>query len=246
MIHLGFGIDSRNSSYSITDKYRGKFKKCRLALLERGQATLTELQSWFGKCSHLRHIFPATSLFTFKVRQLLSVFGEERQALPEDVLDEIQFCSFVDTFTDPVPFFLNQHVSMTLFTDASGYGWGASFNFPSGPSTLRDYWTTELFGHDICVKEALAVLFGLQAIEDSLFRRRVDVFVDNQGLVLAWKGLKSRSAELTEVLKTLFLFCTDNRVCLKMVRVPTDKNPADAPSRELDRSDSALSDRLRR
>ena len=53
MVHLGFGIDSRTCSYSITDKYRAKFKACRLALLERGQANLTELQSWFGKCSHL-------------------------------------------------------------------------------------------------------------------------------------------------------------------------------------------------
>ena len=246
MVHLGFGIDSRTSSYSITDKYRKKFQAYRVALLERGEANLTDLQSWFGKCSHLKLVFPATSLFTFNVRQLMSVFGEDRQPLPVEVMEEIRFWSFVDSYTEPVPFFLNQHVSLRLFTDASGFGWGAHFNLPSGPSSLRDYWTTELLGHDICVKEALAVLFGLQAIEGSLFRRRTDVFVDNQGLVLAWEGLKSRSLELTGVLKTLFLFCMDLRVHLKMIWIPTKKNLADGPSRELDRSDSTLSLRLRR
>ena len=64
--------------------------------------------------------------------------------------------------------------------------------------------------------------------------------MDNQGLVHAWDGLKSRSSELTEVLKSIFLFCLDNRVSLKMIWVSTHENPADDPSRSLDRSDSAL------
>ena len=246
MIHLGFGIDSRDQSYSITDKYRAKFRACRSALLERGTACLTDIQSWFGKCSHLKLVFPATALFTIHCRQLMSVLDEERRPLPQEALEEIRFWSFVDTFTDPVPFLLHQHVSLSLYTDASGYAWGAQVNSPSGPAVFRDYWTTELLSHDICVKEALAVLFALQTIVDSLYRRRIDVYVDNEGLVLAWDGLKSRSLELTGVLQSLFLFSLDCRAHIKLIWVPTDKNPADAPSRELDRADSTLSFRLRR
>ena len=249
MIHLGFGIDSSTSSYFITDKYRRKFQACRSELLARGTASRRDLQKWLGKCCHLRLVFPAQALFTFECRSLLKGFGEdddERRPLPQAALEEIEFWSFVNSFTDPVPFLLQQHVSFSLYTDASGFGWGAHLQLPTGPSSLRDYWSSSLFDLDICCKEALAVLFGLQSIEDKLNCRQVDAYVDNEGLVLAWAGLKSRSKELSGVLQQLFHFCLDNRVSLKMIWVPTDKNPADAPSRELDRGDSMLAPALRR
>ena len=245
MIHLGFGIDSRTSSYTITDKYRKKFKKCRQELLERGSANLHDLQSWVGKCNHLRLVFPGNSLFTFEARLHMSSLGDDRVPLPQAVLDEISFWSFVDTFTDPVPFLLQEHASLRLYTDASGYGWGASVSLPSGPLVLNDYWSSDLFQHDICCKEALAVLFALQSLESSLFRRRVDIFVDNEGLMHAWSGLKSRSAELVGILQSIFLLTIDLRISLKMIWVSTHENPADAPSRLIERSDSMLSNALR-
>ena len=249
MIHLGFGIDSSTSSYSITDKYRRRFQACRSELVARGTASRRDLQRWLGKCCHLRLIFPAQALFTFQCRSMLKGFGDgddERRPLPQEALEEIKFWTFVDSFTEPIPFLLQQHVSFSLYTDASGFGWGAHLQLPSGPLILRDYWTTDLFGLDICCKEALAVLFGLQSVEERLHRRHVDVYVDNQGLELAWNGLKSRSRELTGVLQSLFLFCIDSRVALKLIWVPTDANPADAPSRDLDRGDSMLAPALRR
>ena len=245
MIHLGFGIDSVISSYFLTDKFRKKFVACRSALLERGSASLLVLQQWVGKCNHLRLLFPANSLFTFHCRRLMSSFGDESETLPPEALEEIRFWTFVDTVTEPVPFLLQQHVAVTLYTDASGFGWGGKVLLPSGPLLLRDYWSSEHFQYDICSKEALAVFFALRSIAPLLFRRRVDVFVDNMGLVHAWSGLKSRSAELTGVLRELFLFCVDLRFSLNLVWVSTKENPADAPSRVLDRCDSMLSPSLR-
>ena len=171
---------------------------------------------------------------------------EARVPLPPDVLEEIGFWVFVDTFTEQIPFLLQRHVSVRLFTDASGFAWGASIDLPGGPLELRDYWTSSLFGKDICAKEGLAVLFALQAIQERLYCRRVDVYVDNQGLMYAWNGLKARSEELVGVLRSLFLWTTDFRVSLRLHWIPTDENPADAPSRLLDRSDCMLSAALRR
>ena len=246
MVHLGFGIDSRNSSFSITDKYRAKFRKCREDLLERKTACLLDLQRWVGKCNHLRLVFPANSLFTFEARCHMASLGDERLPLPASVLDEVAFWTFVDSFTEPIPFLLQQHVSLRLFTDASGFAWGASVDLPTGPLVLRDYWSSPLLCKDICAKEALAVLFCLQAIEDRLYCRRVDVYVDNEGLFHAWNGLKSKSKELVGVLQSLFLLTLDLRLSLRLHWVPTDKNPADAPSRSLSRSDCMLSPALRR
>ena len=240
MVHLGFGIDSRTMSFSITDKYKKKFRAFRSEMLLRGTANLLDLQKWVGKCNHLRMVFPANSLFTFEARALMARVGETRVPLPKEVVEEMNFWSFVDSHTEPVPFLQQQHVTVRLFTDASGFGWGAVVNGPEGPTTVRDYWTTDLFGRDICTKEALAVLFGLQSIEDRLFGRRVEVQTDNEGLALAWSGLRSRSGELAEVLKMLFLYCVDLKMALKLTWVSTHDNPADAPSRELDRADSSL------
>ena len=78
-----------------------------------------------------------------------------------------------------------------------------------------------------------------------LYRRRVDVYVGNMGLVHAWAGLKSKSEELPNVLCELSLFCVDHRLSLSLLWVSTKVNPTDAPSRVLDRSDAMLSPTLR-
>ena len=245
MIHLGFGIDSRTSSYTITEKYRKKFKKFCQELLERGTACLNDVQRWVGKCNHLHLVFPGNSLFTSEARLFMSSAGDDRVPLPQAVREEIEFWSFVDSYTEPIPYLHQEHVSLRLFTDASGYGWGASVSLPNGPLVLKDYWTSDLFQHDICCKEALAVLFALQSLGSSIFRRRVDIFVDNEGLMHAWSGLKSKSMELVGVLQSIFLLTTDLRVSLKLIWVSTHDNPADAPSRLLERSDSMLTAPLR-
>ena len=245
MVHLGFGIDASISSYYLTDKYRRKFQAFREGFLSRGTANLLDLQKWVGKCNHLRLLFPANSLFTFECRQLMSSVAVDRVALPPAARDEIAFWSFVDSSSEPVPFLLQQHASFRLHTDASGFGWGAHVSLPTGPLELRDYWDSRHFRFDICSKEALAVFFALRALSPQLRRRRVDVFVDNEGLVHAWRGLKSKSPELVSVLRELFLFCVDSRIKLSLLWVPTAANPADAPSRVLDGGDSMLSAALR-
>ena len=108
--------------------------------------------------------------------------------------------------TEPIPFRKQQHVSAHLSTDALGYAWGASINLPSGPLKLRNYWLTSLLLRDICVKKALAVFFCLQAIQENLFNRRVDVFVDNEGLVHAWHGLHSHSPRVGGGIEVSFPF----------------------------------------
>ena len=161
------------------------------------------------------------------------------------VLEEIRFWSFVDSRTKPVPFRFHQHLRLSLFTDASGFGYGADVQLPSGRVVLRDYWNSVLLRQDICVKEALAVLFVLQALPESAQGRRVDVQVDNEGLSLAWAGLKASSVGLVSVLQELFLLCVDLNVDLRLLWIPSGQNLADAPSRVLSHADARLSGHLR-
>lgn len=245
MVHLGFGIDSREMAYFLPDRLRQKFRTRREELLESKMATEKQIQSFIGKCNHLRSVFAASSLFTFHNRQFVSTLCEVPSPIPQVVLEEIRFWSFVDSMTDPIPFRFHQHIRLQLFTDASNFGYGVDVSLPSGRSVLRDYWSSELLSNDICVKEALAVLLALQALPESVRCRRLDVHVDNEGLFHAWCGLKASSLGLVDVLKQLFLLCVDLNVDLRMHWVPSGSNPADAPSRVLSRLDCMLSDRLR-
>ena len=203
MIHLGLGIDSTLMAYFLTDKIRQKFRSKREELLNSGSCNEKQMQSILGKCNHLHIALSASSLFTYHCRKFLSSLGDEQSPLPPDVIDELNFWSFVDSQTDPIPFRFHQHLRLLLFTDASGYGYGAEVSLPSGPLVLRDYWRSELLSRDICVKEALAVLFALQALPESIENRRVDVLVDNEGLSHAWSGLKASSRDLVEVLREM-------------------------------------------
>jgi len=103
-----------------------------------------------------------------------------------------------------------------------------------------------LMPYDICVKEALAALYALESVADSLWNRRIDLYTDNAGLLFAWTGLKASSSELVLVLRSLFTMCCEYNIFLKMHWISTKLNSADDPSRALRRSDCALSVFLRR
>ena len=246
LVHLGYGIDNSIGAYFITDKHRNKFRARRDSLLLTKAASLLDLQSFVGKCNHLRLVFPAVSLFTIHCRRFMSSLGDSPSPLPKDVLDEIAFWSFVDSVTQPIPFRHQRHASISLSSDASGYAWGAQIETPGGPLVLRDYWTAECMPSDICVKEGLAVLLALSSIVDSVRDHRVDVYSDNHALTQAWSGLKCSSSDLAGVLRSLFLICCEYNLSVKMIWIPSEVNVADAPSRLLRRSDAALVPSLRR
>jgi hypothetical protein len=99
--------------------------------------------------------------------------------------------------------------------------------------------------HDICVKETLALFFALQSISEQIWDRRVDAFVDNEGLFHAWSGLKASSPQLNDVLRNIFLMLLEFNASLRLFWVPSADNSADAPSHLRSRADSCLSPRLR-
>ena len=98
MVHLGLGIDSTQMAYFLTDKIRAKFRGRRNELLLAGTSNEKQMQSFLGKCNHLRSVFPASSLFTFHSRQFVSTLDHTQSSLPPKVVDELNFwsCRFSD------------------------------------------------------------------------------------------------------------------------------------------------------
>ena len=65
--------------------------------------------------------------------------------------------------------------------------------------------------------------------------------MDNKILISAWENEGTRSRELNAVLKQLFHFVLDCDVVLKLYYVESKANPADKPSRALQKSDAMIS-----
>ena len=242
MIHLGFGIDSTTSSYFLTEKRRLKFRGLRERLLSEKVATLHDIQSFVGKCNSLRLVFPAASLFSRNCCTFMRDLSDTASSpLPESVLEEILFWRFVDAFTKPVSWRKEQHVQLRLSSDASPFGWGSTVIFGDQKASFGDYFSGDLCAsRDMCFKEALALYSTLQSVAHLLWDRRVDILMDNRGLVDAWNGLRGSSSALVSILRCVFLLVVEYNASVQLTWVPSKKNPADAPSRVLSRKDAML------
>ena len=109
---------------------------------------------------------------------------------------------------------------------------------------ISNYWSDEQLQCDIAVREATAVDKVLTAFGDKLSNARVDALVDNKAVVEAWNNQGGRSLQLNAALKMLFFTTSRLKISLHMSYIPSDQNPADAPSRRSSSSDSKLSDDL--
>ncbi len=145
---------------------------------------------------------------------------------------------FLETWDDPLPWRDECHVKISVASDASGSGWGASVHLQE-PVTTSDYWNEEEKCYDITTKEALALDKTLVAFSDSLKNTWVHAHVDNMAVVSAWPT-EARSLSLNRMMKHLFFTTAWLNISLHLSSVPSQHNPADAPSRRLSILDSKL------
>jgi hypothetical protein len=215
-------------------------------ILKDGAATLNTMQKFVGSCQSLRAVFPSSSLFTRQCCLTLKNLAEESvTVLAPVVLEEIAFWRFVDSMTTPIPWRKEQHVSISLSADSSGFKWGATTEVNGVTREFGDYWESPVLDMDICAKEAMALFHLLQSIFDDLWDKRMDVLIDNEGLVLAWNGLRATAPRLTSVLWEIFMLALEMNFLLRLTWVLSECNPSDAPSRKIDLTDSKLVPELR-
>ena len=246
MVHLGFEMNSVTSSFKLIPRKKVAFQELRESLLLSKKCSLRQMQCFVGKCQSLRLVFPAPSLFTRHCNSFISQLDDTDTPLPPDVLEEISFWRFLDSVTRPFPWRKEQHVSIALSSDASNYKWGATVHVDGKMLEFGDYWfNTSIESANICVKETMALFFLLQSLFDHLWDKRVDVLVDNEGLVQAWNGLRASSLELVEVLRQIFLLTVEVNCQLLLTWVPSAENPSDHPSRSISFVDSMLEVTLR-
>ena len=119
---------------------------------------------------------------------------------------------------------------MLLYTDASGsYGCGAYYQ---GAWFFRA-WQPHQHLRAIQWKELFAIVAAALTWGHRWQGKRVKFMCDNQAIVLAWQGQRSRDSHVMNLMCTLFMFAAQHHFTITMQHLPGKTNSlADAISRK--------------
>ena len=118
--------------------------------------------------------------------------------------------------------------SLSLFTDASGAGFGAVF----GSAWFSAEWPQELGHHHINVKELFAIVAAVCTWGQAWHDQQVLFFTDNLSITQVWLTGSSRYKDIMRLVRFLFLFSARLNLNILMQHDPGLSNSAaDALSR---------------
>ena len=224
---------------------KGKFLDLIHETLSCRVVSVKTLQRLAGKCVSFSLVVPGALLFTREKHCAISEVMRTNKPvrLYKALQEEITHWLFLENWDDPLPWRDERHLGISLATDASGSGWGGKLLSPPTAS-VADYWTETEQGYDINTREAIALNKVLLSFADVLKNARVDAEIDNKALYFSWCNQGGRSVALNRAVKELFFTTVKLNIVLQLSFIPTNENPADAPSRRLSTLGSMLSPRL--
>ena len=152
---------------------------------------------------------------------------------PAALLDDLQW--WTNTLSNPA---LSCHIpgaadviDIQAFSDVSSSGGiGVCIGSRWRAWRLRPRWARQSV--DIGFLEAIGLEFVVRTIICcALLRPHTRVYVNNQGVVLAWRNGRSRSQPANEVFKRIHKALAPFQATIHTTYIPSASNPADAPSR---------------
>ncbi|MES9880230.1 MAG: reverse transcriptase domain-containing protein [Sedimenticola sp.] len=242
---LGFVISSTLRCFQLTESKCRKFAMLRDQCLDKGHASVVELQRLAGRCVSFMLAIPAAKLYTREMNRAVSEglkTGSSAQ-IQGELRNEIEHWKFIDNWDGCLKWKSEKHLTLSVSSDASLFKWGGVATLPEkGEVEISDFWQDNMKRFPIMVLEAHALLNVLKSFAPSLGHGRVDANVDNTALIAAWNNEGCKSPELNVVLKEIFNFTVEHDIYLNLIYIPSAENPADGPSRSITKLDSMLSD----
>lgn len=245
IVFLGMIVDSVQCSFFITEKRRQKFICLRESILGKTVVPLVDIQRFCGLSMSMALALPAAKLYTSCCNRAISKAsnGSGMVRIDAELRTELIHWRFIDSWSEPFPWLMDRHSTISLSSDSSDYKWGACFTDNGEQLVLSDYWTDDQNGLPIMLKEALALKNTLLSLGDRLRNKRIQAFVDSKAVCGAWSNQYSKSPELNVILKDIFQIIFSLNCTLTLTYIPSSQNPSDEPSRALSKSDAMLSRR---
>ena len=243
--YLGFFIDSSSEAFRLIPQKKQKFIGLIRETLKSRYVSVKTLQRLVGKCISFSLAIPAARLFTREMSAAISMCMRTSKpiAVQGALRDEIAHWLFLEEWDDPLPWREERHLQIELATDAPQTGWGGVISTPV-KQEISDYWSKDEMMFDITTREAFAVDKVLRAFKDLVKDCRVDVMIDNRAVMHAWNNQGGKGRDLNNAIKALFFTTMDLNILLHMLYIPSQENPADAPSRRLSSLDYTLASEI--
>ncbi|KAI8487678.1 hypothetical protein Bbelb_346710 [Branchiostoma belcheri] len=242
---LGMIINSILMAFGIPEEKKGKFGTLRRQILSEGKVDVKLLQKLVGKIISFAVAVPGTQLFTRECNLAISQAVRKGQMIyiRGDLRKEIEHWEFLESWQGSFPWRQERHLTIKLASDASNARWGGVID-PGMDSqlVLGDAWSQRERALHINIKEALAVRYVMEAAGDRCRNARVQLQVDNQAVMHAWKAQGRKSKQMFDVLKEIFSLTLRMNCALSMSYVRSADNPADMPSRSFSEVDMALTE----
>jgi hypothetical protein len=196
-----------------------------------------------GKITSFTIAVPAAQLYAREI--YLAITGSSRNSraikVSGPLRKEIEYWRFLDSWDDCLPWPLEKHTVIQIFSDSSDFAWGGVIHPPHGPPfSIHDYWGENDRSSPIVVKEAKALLMVLHAGKERIANSRIDVHTDNMAFMHSWRRQGGRNRELNDVLKQLYSTLLSCKAMVSFYYIPSERNPADLPSRVLSDKDCSL------
>ena len=177
---LGFVINSRDFTIELPREKRDKLLELLTEFQTKSHCSILELAKLIGKlissCVAINYGWLYTkNLEYFKTFSLVinSFEYSSRVGIPKFVQSDLAW--WTKSVVDGVGFIRSYRFDMTIYTDASNTGWGAT----DGVNSIWGFWSSEQSQLHINYKELLTVLFAIKKLPNIPDNSQILLRVDN-------------------------------------------------------------------
>ena len=119
-------VDSVVCSFFITEKRSQKFIAFQESFVRAERIPLVLIQKITGMFISMAMAFPAAKLYTSCCNRAISkdILGNGTISMDEDLRAEIEHWKFIDKWSDPFPWLIEKHSTLSLTSYSSDYKWG--------------------------------------------------------------------------------------------------------------------------
>ena len=143
---------------TVIPEKKHKFVSLVQETLQSTYVSVETLQRLVGKCTSFSRAVPAARLSTREMNAAISksIHSQKPILLGGALREEISLWLFLETWDNPLPWRDERHIQVSVATDASVSGWGATILSPIRREVF-EYWSGEELSWDIATKEAMAI-----------------------------------------------------------------------------------------
>ena len=241
--HLGLIVDSVRGQFQVPAEKLRELKLLAKHLLSevrrhKGYVKARLIARFTGKCIF---VLPAIPVAKFFLRALHDCLRTKRSwnssvKLSRQAIRDLQWWRKLPEKWNGGALWPPPHRSV-LTADASDLGWSANLD---NRLFAHGFWTAQDRSYHICVREFLAVLYGVQSFRPLVTGMTLRLRTDNTAVMYGLHNLASAVEGMMQVIRRLFWVMDAYSITLLPTYVPSAENTADELSRWSDHNDWML------